>query len=170
MTGDPPNPSLLAMAVLYLSLHLTGSCNNLRMRFDFAKIVEPKICTGLPRIEGEMKNRTVEEGKQVSFTCLVDHSCLVNSIKWFHTPLDNTSTTLIKTARSIGHPHIHIIKSANISNSGLYSCVVENVMGSTKVVAFLGVSGCGVGLEVKKILVIALITLFVINDRSGLIL
>ena len=40
MTGDPPNPSLLAMAVLYLSLHLTGSCNNLRMRFDFAKIVE----------------------------------------------------------------------------------------------------------------------------------
>ena len=125
---------------------------------------------------------------KVSFTCLVDHSCLVNSIKWFHTPLDNTSTTLIKvrldqcsivffkpfifmqTARSIGHPHIHIIKSANISNSGLYSCVVENVMGSTKVVAFLGVSGCGVGLEVKRILVIALITLLVITNRSALIL
>ena len=41
----------------------------------------------------------------------------------------------------MGHPHIHVINSVNISHSGLYSCVVENVMGRSQVVAFLGVRG-----------------------------
>ena len=43
-------------------------------------------------------------------------------------------------------------------------------MGSTKVMAFLGVSGGGVGLEAKRILVIAFITVLVIHNKSGLLL
>ena len=67
---------------------------------------------------------------------------------------------ILQTARSIGHPHIHVINSANISHSGLYSCVVENVMGSSQVVAFLGVSGGvegGKGGGGKSFLVITLV-------------
>ena len=76
----------------------------------------------------------------------------------------------IQTARSMGHPHIHIIKSANISHSGVYTCVVGNVMGSSQVVAFLGVSGGGEAGEGMQILLIALLTLLVIYSRSHVIL
>ena len=36
---------------------------------------------------------------QVTFTCDVDYTCMVNSIRWYHTTPDNTTTTQLK----VGH-------------------------------------------------------------------
>ena len=36
---------------------------------------------------------------QVQFHCDVDYSCLVNSIRWYHTTPDNISTTQIKVRK-----------------------------------------------------------------------
>ena len=39
---------------------------------------------------------------QVQFHCDVDYSCLVNSIRWYHTTPDNETTTQIKVQSSLG--------------------------------------------------------------------
>ena len=40
---------------------------------------------------------------QVVFHCQVDHSCMVSSIKWFHTTQDNYTRTLVKVTQ-LDHP------------------------------------------------------------------
>ena len=45
---------------------------------------------------------------QVVFHCQVDHSCMVSSIKWFHTTQDNDTKTLVKVTPS-WHPQIGIL-------------------------------------------------------------
>merc|ERR1719410_3068333 len=88
----------LVLALVLSSLPTSENCKypNLNMKFDIRKIVEPKTCTGLPRINGIMKNITANIGEKVEFDCDVDYTCMVNSIRWFHTTPDNTTTTQLK--------------------------------------------------------------------------
>merc|ERR550532_863904 len=75
-----------------------------------------------------MNNLTVDAGQMAVFNCHIDFSCMVTTIHWFHAP-ENSSSSLIKTARSPGDPHVHLIRSADPSHSGTYSCVAQNVLG-----------------------------------------
>jgi len=127
---------LLAAAIV----STVGGCKNLKLKFDVRKIMEPKTCTGLPRIDGDMGNFTAQLGEKVLFHCQVDHSCMVSSIKWFHGPPDNSTMTLIKTAKDPGDPHVHKIRSVGAEDAGSYHCIAENVLGQAEMVAFLQVN------------------------------
>merc|ERR550517_1912 len=86
-----------------------------------------------------MNNLTVDAGQMAVFNCHIDFSCMVTTIHWFHAP-ENSSSSLIKTARSPGDPHVHLIRSADPSHSGTYSCVAQNVLGQSMVAAHLTVN------------------------------
>lgn len=141
---DSMSPGLkvgfLLLFTSLLSLRGTFGCKNLKLKFDVRKIMEPKTCTGLPRIEGDMGNFTAQLGEKVLFHCQVDHSCMVSSIKWFHATHENGTLTLIKTAKDPGDPHVHQIRSVGTEDAGSYHCVAENVLGQAEMVAFLQVS------------------------------
>jgi len=126
---------------------ILGFCNfaNTCRPFNIRKIVEPKTCTGPPVIEGNaMTNVTRSPGQKASFECLIDHSCLVSVIKWYHVNPDNTSSKLIKTAKSPGDPHVYFIEKVTPEDEGTYSCVAENVIGKTAVVAYLTINSCSI--------------------------
>lgn len=131
---------LLLLVTSLWSLRGALACKNLKLKFDVRKIMEPKTCTSLPRIEGDMGNFTAQLGERVLFHCQVDHSCMVSSIKWFHATRENSTLTLIKTAKDPGDPHIHQIRSVGAEDAGSYHCVAENVLGQAEMVAFLQVS------------------------------
>ena len=38
---------------------------------------------------------------QVEFNCDVDYTCMVNSIRWYHTTPDNLTTTQLKVSNTI---------------------------------------------------------------------
>lgn len=126
----------LVMAVTLVQLSDNCKYPNLNMKFDIRKIVEPKTCTGLPTINGVMENITANLGDKVQFHCDVDYSCLVNSIRWYHTTPDNETTTQIK----VGDRHVHTIHRVQEDDEGSYSCVAENVLGQTVITAYLDVN------------------------------
>jgi len=129
---------LAQILIIITTFEFCDNCKypNLNMKFDIRKIVEPKTCTGLPRINGVMENITANLGDKVQFHCDVDYKCLVNSIRWYHTTPDNYTTTQIK----VGDRHVHTINMVQEDDEGSYSCVAENVLGQTVMVAYLNVN------------------------------
>merc|ERR1712083_337508 len=136
---------VLLLAILWAQWVLPCKYPNLNMKFDIRKIVEPKTCTGLPVINGEMENITASTGDKVTFFCQVDYTCMVNSIKWFHTTPDNLTTTHIMPPSTGGDRHVHSISSVTRTDEGSYSCIAENVLGQAIQVAYLAVSGQDAG-------------------------
>lgn len=111
--------------------------------FDIRKIVEPRnICTGPPEIEpSSMHNLSLVPGQQAVFTCMIEHRCMVPIIKWYYNSPDNSTIKVIKTGKSPGDPHVHKIERVSAEDEGTYSCVAENVIGETRISAYLAVSG-----------------------------
>ena len=52
---------------------------------------------------------------QVQFHCDVDYSCLVNSIRWYHTTPDNISTTQIKVRKMADLQLSRVFMKGNIA-------------------------------------------------------
>jgi len=128
----------LVLAVVLSWISTSDNCKypNLNMKFDIRKIVEPKTCTGLPRINGIMKNITANIGEKVEFDCDVDYTCMVNSIRWYHTTPDNLTTTQLK----VEDRHQYTILAVTEDHEGRYTCAAENVLGQTDLVSYLTVN------------------------------
>merc|ERR1719245_995236 len=83
-----------------------------------------------------MKNITANIGEKVEFDCDVDYTCMVNSIRWFHTTPDNTTTTQLK----VEDRHQYTILAVTLAHEGRYTCAAENVLGQTDLVSYLTVN------------------------------
>lgn len=138
MMGGSTWCGLVVAVVLSCCISTSENCKypNLNMKFDIRKIVEPKTCTGLPRINGIMKNITANIGEKVEFDCDVDYTCMVNSIRWYHTTPDNLTTTQLK----VEDRHQFTILAVTEADEGRYTCAAENVLGQTDLVSYLTVS------------------------------
>lgn len=119
---------------LMVSVSITSADTSLLQKF-----LTIKTC-GEPKIENSMMNVTVKPGEMAQFKCLVDMSCIVATIEWYH-DMPNGSQTKIKTARTSGDPHVHTIRKVSPLHEGLYTCEAGNVMGKAMASAYLEVSG-----------------------------
>jgi hypothetical protein len=87
-----------------------------------------------------MHNLSLVPGQQAVFTCMIEHRCMVPIIKWYYNSPDNSTIKVIKTGKSPGDPHVHKIERVSAEDEGTYSCVAENVIGETRISAYLAVS------------------------------